>query len=85
MTNEALMQYMLVVAGIGEILQKLPTGKPAPLMTNVNVSTWPDYPTDATSPVPRYCCLISGVHTGRWYRDKHHLRFLNSTVSTSQL
>lgn len=52
MTNEALMQYMLVVAGIGGILQKLPTGKPAPQMTNVNVSNVAGLP---------YRCYIAGA------------------------
>ena len=52
MTNEALMQYMLVIAGIGGLLQKIPTGRPAPQMTNVNVSNVAGLP---------YRCFISGA------------------------
>ncbi len=57
MSNEALMQYMLVAAGIGGVLQKLPTGKFSPLMTNVNVSNVAGLP---------YRCYIAGaeiIHT----------------------
>ena len=58
MTNEALMQYMLVVAGIAGVLQKLPTGKSAPLMTNVNVSNVAGIP---------YRCYIAGAEIIRTY------------------